>query len=351
MVGAMRRSALLACVLELAMGCGGGDGAADAGASRVSGRATDAGAPVSVDAAPPSPGSWSVIVLPDTQILARDYPEIFEAQTRWIAEQRSAWNIQFVLHVGDVVDDDVASQWDVAAAALHSLDGVVPYVLAPGNHDYGLGGSASDRSTMLSAYFPVSTFASRPSFGGTFADGAIDDSFHVFDTPAGPWLVVALEFGPRDEVVAWADEVIERHAMPTILVTHAYLYSDDTRYDWVNRPDQEWSPRSYGLASLPGGANDGEEMFDAFVRENDDVDLVVCGHVLNDGIGRLTSEQAGGGRVHQLLANYQHQDRGGAGFLRIMTFDATATRVDVHTYSPYLEEWRTDPDNEFSLEL
>lgn len=297
-------------------------------------------------------GAWTVVVLPDTQILARDHPAIFDAQTQWILEARERLDIQFVLHVGDVVDGNVPSEWDVAAGALHRLDGRVPYVLAPGNHDLGPGGSASDRETMLGAYFPISTYEAWPSFRGTFAPGSIENSYHVFQTPAGPWLVVALEFGPRDEVVAWADAVVRAHgATPSIVVTHAYLYSDDTRYDHATRPDQMWSPYSYGLAALPGGVNDGEEMFDALVRTNDAIDLVVCGHVLNDGVGRLTSTQDGGGRVHQLLANYQEEPEGGAGFLRIMTFDLAGTRVEVSTYSPYLDEWRSGPDDAFSLGL
>lgn len=297
--------------------------------------------------------TWSIVVLPDTQILAQDYPSIFEAQTRWILSSKGALNIQFVLHVGDIVDDNNAAQWEVAESAMHLLDGQVPYVLVPGNHDYGPNGSALDRTTLLSAYFPVATtYEGWPSFGGTFAAGSIENSYHVFETPSGPWLVVALEFGPRQDVSQWAGEIIARHAsMPAIIVTHAYLYSDDTRYDWHTRPDQEWNPHAYGLASLPGGVQDGEEMFQSFIRQNGNVEFVLSGHVLNDGIGRLTSEQESGDEVHQLLANFQHQPEGGAGFLRIMTFRSGGAIVDVQTYSPYLDEYKRDPENEFSLEL
>jgi hypothetical protein len=323
------------------------DGGLDAGPLPDAGPG-DAGA----DAFVPPDEPWTFIVLPDTQYLSESYPEIFEEQTRWIVAEREALNIQFVLHCGDIVDNNNETQWDAAYAALQILDGEVPYVLAPGNHDLGDNGSANNRNTMLSTYFPVSTFETLPSFGGTFEPDEMDDSYHVFDTPDGPWLVVALEFGPRDAVVTWADEVVRRHAMRTVIVTHAYMYSDDTRYDWATRgTDQMWNPHSYGLASLPGGVNDAEEMFQAFVRQNDEVDLVVSGHVLNDGLGRLTSDQDGGGRVHQVLANYQFQPMGGAGFLRIMTVSADGTEIAVRTYSPYLDEHKTDPDNEFTLPL
>lgn len=339
----------------IAAGCGDDDRpsiAADAGAGALDASfARDAGPPP--DAGPLEPGAWTVIVLPDTQIAAASHPNVFEAQTRWIVEARDALNIQFVLHVGDITDDNGPSQWDAAYDALSILDGEVPYVLAPGNHDLGPGGSAADRSTLLNAYFPLSRFEAEGSFGGAFEANRSENTYHVFETPGGPWLVLALEFGPRDAVLEWAGEIVRAHAgVPAILVTHAYLYSDDTRYDWARYgAAQAWSPYTYGVASTPGGVNDAEQMFQAFIRESDDVRLVVSGHVLNDGVGRLTSELDGGGRVHQLLANYQHQPLGGAGFLRVMTFSADGARVDVRTYSPYLDEHRRSADDEFSLEL
>jgi len=356
--GRRARAPLVAAIL-VATACGTSPAHRDAGVSPTDaalaldgGASSDGGAVDGGTIAPLEPGAWTIVVLPDTQILARSHAEIFEAQTAWIAERRDAWRIAFVTHVGDIVDDNGADQWDVAFRAIRTLDDEVPYVLAPGNHDLGPGGSAADRATLMNAYFPVSDYETQSWFGGVFETDRIENSYAVFDAPSEPWLVIALEFGPRDAVLAWAREVLERHdGMRTLLVTHAYLYSDDTRYDFAARPDQLWSPYSYGVASLPGGVNDGEEMFQAIVRDFDQVELVVSGHVLNDGLGRLTSEQRDGGLVHQILANYQERELGGAGFLRLMTFDETGSRVRVGTYSPYLDEWLTDADNQFELTL
>jgi hypothetical protein len=54
--------------------------------------------------------------------------------------------------------------------------------------------------------------------------------------------------------------------------------------------------------------------------------------------------------VHQLLADYQTESLGGAGFLRLMTFGQDGS-VHVRTYSPYYQEFRKDPDNDFVLTL
>ena len=357
----MHRASPFFILLSAALGCGddGSSGPLDAGpdgGARDSGAGGDGGGPDGHVAdggtdAGPMPTAWTFIVLPDTQYLSESHPDIFDAQARWIVEQRDTLDIRFVLHCGDIVNQDVGAQWDEAFDALHMLDGVVPYVLAPGNHDYT--GNAGSRSTMINAYFPLSDFEVLETFGGSYETDRVENTYHVFDTPTGPWLAIALEFGPRDPVVDWAGEVAALYPdARAVVVTHAYMYSDDTRYDWATYgASQSWNPHSYGIESDPEGVNDAQEMFDAFIFANDNIDLVVSGHVLNDGLGRLESTQESGGAVHQILANYQFQPMGGAGFLRIMSVAADGRTIDVTTYSPYLDEYKTDADNQFTVVL
>lgn len=297
-------------------------------------------------------GTWTFAVLPDTQIYTKAYPELFEAQTRWIAENAERHRILFALHEGDIVNDNADAQWEVAARALGRLEeGRVPFVCALGNHDYGPLGSCSDRTTLFDRYVDVRAIATRPSFGGSFEPGRVDNSFHLFETPSGPWLVLALEFGPRDEVVAWAGEVLSKHrATPAIVLTHAYTYYDDTRYDRA-RDDQKWSPHVYGVAKQPGGVNDGEALYRKLVHEHPCVQLVLSGHVLGRGTARITSPQRDGSVVHQLLANYQHHSRGGDGYFRLMEIDGRRERIRVRTFSPVHGRYRDDPQDAFDLPL
>ena len=61
----------------------------------------------------PVDGEFLVAVIPDTQIYAQSYPETFESQLRWIAENADTHNIVFVTHVGDIVQSgDAPEQWD-----------------------------------------------------------------------------------------------------------------------------------------------------------------------------------------------------------------------------------------------
>jgi hypothetical protein len=64
---------------------------------------------------------------------------------------------------------------------------------------------------------------------------------------------------------------------------------------------------------------------------------------------RLTSARPAGPPVHQMLADFQGESQGGSGFMRILTFMPDG-RVMVRTYSPFLDQYRTDDENQFVLE-
>ena len=339
------------------------------------GRASDAASDASSDASSDTSRAeqpYAIAVLPDTQYYASSFPDVFMAQTRWLVENRDAQHIAFVLHTGDIVDSDEPLQWERASRSLHLLDDQVPYVITAGNHDYK---NLADRMGMGNIYFPASRFAQSPWFGGTFEPDHIENSFSLFDVGATRWVVIALEFGPRDEVVTWADSVLRLFRdRPAIIVTHAYLYHDGTRYDFKRAIHQNFNPHDYVMMGQPGTTvNDGEELWQKLIARNSNVKLVFSGHDVN-GSGLppgtsalLTSTRADGTRVYQMLANYQtclnppcdtfsdgtttQTVRGGNGFLRILRFSPDARKIQVSTYSPYLDVSLTDPGNAFSLDL
>ena len=308
--------------------------------------------------------AYSIAVLPDTQYYASSWPEIFAAQTSWLVANRGAQQLGFVLHTGDIVDSDSADQWTVASQALHMFDGQLPYVVTAGNHDYA--NPLADRMGMGNVYFPPSDFAAYPWFQGTFEPDHIENSYSLFDVPNGQWLVLALEFGPRDEVLAWANGVLGAHpTTPAIVITHAYLYRDGTLYDHVGAPDQSFNPHSYVMANQPDTTiNDGAEMWSKLIAPNSNVKLVFSGHDVNGkGIppgtaARLTSTRPDGTIVHQVLANYQtclsapcESVHGGNGFLRLLRFAADGTKMGVDTYSPYLDQSLDDDGNHFVVDM
>ena len=297
-------------------------------------------------------GSWTLVLLPDTQVYAMHHPDIFTSQTKWIVENREGHNIKFVLQEGDITNNNNPVQWGNARYSVSLLDGVVPYAIAPGNHDYGPNGSASTRDSLLSVYFPVSLFEDLPTFGGTFDREKLDNSYHLFSAGGRDYLVLALEWGPRDAVVQWAGRVLEKYPDRTaMIVTHAYMYNDDTRYDHTARPEQQWNPHNYPTAKLPGGVNDGEDLWAKLICPHSNAAFVFSGHVLGDGAGRLTSTTPQGSVVHQILANYQMRKDGGEGYLRLVEFLPDGKTVQVKTYSPHLDRYMTTQEQQFILEM
>ena len=269
-----------------------------------------AGTPVRANDPSPLPfveGSWTIVLLPDTQRYSQNFPDTFRNQTRWIRENKERRRIAFVLHEGDIVNRAMMPEWENARSAMSILDGHVPYVLAAGNHDYT---GVMERATSMSNFFPVEKFRQQATFGGTFETNRIENSYHLFAAGGVDWVVIALETAPRDAAVHWADQVLKRYPnRKGIIVTHAYLYNDNTRYDYKTRPDQLWSPHPRGVHR--DGINDGEELWEKLVASNRTMAFVFCGHVLGDGAGRLTSRGTKGNLVHQILLNCQSYPGGG----------------------------------------
>jgi hypothetical protein len=310
---------------------------------------------------------WTIAVLPDTQFSHYHNPSFFIAETKWIAENSRRENIAFVLHEGDIVDLPAdSSQWLTAQAAMASLDGIVPYVLAVGNHDVGaVAGQA--RSTLLNQYFPFDTLATTPTFGGAFEAGHRENAYYLLHGGDRDWLVLALEFSPRPEVLLWADGVLAQYSTtPAIVLTHAYLYSDGSRYDFSghycgytctnenpgNASSQCWDPVCY----LSDGS-DGETIWNSLIKTHGNVLFVFSGHVANAApfdAARLSSVRADGTVCHQMLANYQSDGTtNGDGYFRLVRIWPNG-RVQVRTFSPYVDPARanlTEDRNQFVLQI
>lgn len=290
---------------------------------------------------------FTVVVLPDTQYEAESYPEAYNSQTQWIVDNIDKLNIVFVLHEGDITNDNSSTtQWTNASDAMAILDGNVPYAACVGNHDLGSGGGATTRDTLFNNYFPPSRFSA---LAGVYEAGHSENSYHYFTAGGIDWLVFALEFGPRVKILEWVNSVITSHPHRRVMiVTHNYMYSDDTR---VGTGDT-WNPHDYGLCSVSDPnevCNDGEEMWTNCIKLHENMSFIFSGHICNDGIGTLVSTGDYGNSVYQMLANYQNDSHGGDGWLRIVTFSPEEDKVSIKTYSPYLDQYRTGSDNQFEF--
>ncbi|MBD3261088.1 MAG: hypothetical protein GF334_05305 [Candidatus Altiarchaeales archaeon] len=260
---------------------------------------------------------FTVVVLPDTQKYSKKYPDIFLNQTRWIKTQIKERNIVYVIHLGDLVDDaDSETQWNNANKSMSLLDDAVAYGISPGNHD--------TPTTYYNKFFPAQRYESQSWFGGSYC--GYDNSYNYFIGQDIKYIVLHLNVCPGREELVWADEVLSRHkGFPAIISTHGYLNKNGER-------------RVHVCGST-------EEIWEKVIKPNDNVFLVLSGHAHAEAY-RL--DEVGGRAVHQILSDYQSRNRGGEGFLRIMTFNESG--IHIKTYSPYLDEYERDSDSEYTIE-
>ncbi|MBD1421483.1 metallophosphoesterase [Sphingobacterium chuzhouense] len=292
--------------------------------------------------------------MPDTQNYSQKFPEIFEKQTKWIAERSN--EITFVLHLGDITNNNNKEQWENASKAMNILEGKLPYAVVTGNHDIGKNGRTDVRDTdLFNQYFSYGKHSKMNGFKGAYEEGKMDNTWHEFKAGGHKWLILSLEFGPRNKVLAWASEIVKAHPKHKIIIqTHAYMYSDETRMS--SERGHRWLAQSTGLAAdtRSEAPNDGEQIWEKLVSLYPNVMMVVSGHVLNDGVGTLISQGKHGNTVYQMLSNYQTgvhgSENGGNGFLRILNFDIPKRTIIVKTYSPVTDTFKQETDQDFIFE-
>ncbi len=311
-------------------------------------------------AAPAAPEPFTLVAIPDTQYYVAETPRkqgklaMFEAQMRWVREQKANRNIACVLHEGDIVNnhDPVAGEWQRARPVLRSLQGVVPYALALGNHDM----YTAERSAWeFNVFFPFREFQDWPALGGTFdANAGVLNAYYVFQAGGLNWLVFALEPFPRDTVLAWVDRVAEAH--PThnlLLVTHSHVYPDDTLV--ASSPQHLYTTADYGVNPADGSGNNGVDVWRKCLRKHRNLLMTFNGHVGGDDLetsaGLVVGTGDHGNKVYQMCADYQETWSNGLfGHVRLVTVDPDRKTISVQSYSPYMNHSGTGPRSRFSFE-
>ena len=287
-----------------------------------------------------SAGDFTVVVLPDTQFYSQNYPQIFDSQTQWVANNSAARNIQLVIGVGDIVNVGTsATQWTNASRSAAILDQAhVPYAFAIGNHDYDTLPPTSRAATTFNQYFGPSRYVNATYYGSTnFPAGSNENFYETFTWGGQSYLILVLEFVPRNSALAWAKSVLDANTdKEVVVVTHSYLYSDNTTVDECDTADMVTD-------------NNGAMQWSKLISQYPNISVVVSGHITNQFNARRSDVGAAGNFIHQIFANWQTWANGGNGYLRIMQFSPSNNTIDVKTYSPYTGLNLTDSGNQFTL--
>ena len=286
---------------------------------------------------------FTFVLLPDTQNESQFFPQALESQTQWIVDNSKNLNIQGVLGLGDIVNDGSSMvQQSNADAAFRVLDNAgIPYFLAIGNHDYDGGdnsGVIARSVTGFNQWFGPARYVGKSYYKGNFPSGSNENFYGVLTINGKQYLILVLEYIPRTESLNWAAGIVQANLdKEVIVVTHSFLFVDGTTAD---RCDTQDPPRA---------DNDGEQMWEAFVSKYPNIIMVVSGH-LTAALGAHRSDLGvNGNLVNSMFSNYQDLPDGGNGWLRIVTVHPNANTIEVKTYSPFLNSFMTDPDNQFTV--
>ncbi|ABF42328.1 metallophosphoesterase [Candidatus Koribacter versatilis Ellin345] len=283
-------------------------------------------------------GDFTIIAMPDVQNESQYYPQVLHAETQWIVNARGALNIQAVVGLGDIVNNGSDNtQWANADAAFRLLDNAgIPYLLAIGNHDYDNAAPASRSAVGFNEWFGPWRYAGRPWYDGNY-NGSNENFYGVLRINRQKYLVLLMEYVPRDAALSWAAQVIAANQdKQVIIVTHSYMYSDNTRVDQCDTQDLNTN-------------NYGDKQWSKLVSQYPNVELVLSGHITNGTAAQRADLGKNGNLVNQVFSNYQTLPNGGNGYLRIMTFHPASNTIDVKTYSPFLNSYMTDARNQFTI--
>jgi len=294
---------------------------------------------------------FTIVALPDTQQYCDNYPAVFTNQTQWIIDNKDRLNIKFVVHLGDIVEHgDRSEEWNNANASLSILDNKVPYLLSPGNHDYNGECNINIKNSLnYNSYFPSTRYENYDWYGGNYPEGTNDNNYGLFSEGRNKFLIIGLEFCPSDEILSWADSVIGLYPdRKVIIFTHCYLNSFG---DLVKKGDA-WSCSSYNCCSdcEECDCNEGDEMWNDFIKNHKNIILVLSGHMGYSGSATtsLKVDNINDSLVYQTFQNWQYDPNGGNGWLRYYTFRPSERKIDVKTYSTYLDIH--DNEQEFELD-
>lgn len=278
--------------------------------------------------------SFTIVVIPDTQVYSRHLPYIFRSQVEWVEKNKDNLNIKFVIQTGDLVQSGLLTgEYSLMSNIFNTLDNdSIPYLVGIGNHDYN--DMITRDSTSFNTYFGYRRYEKYNWFGGNYPPDGGENIYGLFNTSEEKFLVMTLNMCPSDNDIRWANDVISSYPDRKVIIsTHSYLNSNGLRHSLV-------------CTNLEVYGNDGEDIFTKLISGHDNIIIVLSGHKF--GMARKI-DVVNGQPVMQIVADYEMLENGGDGYLRLYTFKPLERRIDVYTYSPYRNKFDTSPENQFSF--
>ena len=277
---------------------------------------------------------YTFAVIPDVQTLVRWHKDDYLNAMRYLRDNKDALNLQFALQVGDL--SDIGSQEQLymdAAEGLSLLDNVVPYSFVPGNHDYNASCHLARDLTYFNRHFSYSKHSTLPGFGGAYEEGAMENTYYLYQFGGVKYCVINLELAPRKAVIRWAGKICEQFSDYRIIInTHAYMENSGE----LIRNHSACSPAQYNW-KYTVDVTSSQYLYDNLISKYSNIFMAFCGHVASDDLLIRYDFGVNGNTVTSMLVNLQASlsDRGlGEDVILLIKVNESSKKMSCYYYSP-----------------
>lgn len=279
-----------------------------------------------------------VVVLGDIQeyTAGKGYEGYYATTMNWILSQYMLGiNIRCILQVGDLTNYNAENQYNVFYHYTLPVAEYLPFIACIGNHDYVWDKNGLINNRDRTSFSDYISFDSTDSLVVDRFESARMENIVVKNTIGGePYNILVLEFGPRTEVLEWADAYVKQHQdSKFILLTHEYLTKKGERISYNSSAELQFRNTTW---SSP------EQVWQNLVKENDNIVCVLCGH--NGFSTHIFSENSAGRQVPQILFNLQYQPNGGNGLIQLWEIPHNSDTIYIRTYDTVLQQWYADDE-------
>lgn len=263
----------------------------------------------------------------------------FRQTMDWVyAMHRKGYQIDAILQTGDLTNNDERWQYEVFEYYTKKVAEQVLYVPIIGNHDYSWGDNSiiSDHyNTLFSDYTKFTN--TQEHVVAYYEQGRMENIIVRTNVQGRTFYILAIEFGPRPDVLQWASAFVSTHPNDSfLLMTHEYLSRNGERVK---------DGGSDGLRQFAGQpASSPETIWQQLIYHNDNIRCVLCGH--NGFSQRIFTPNAAGREVPQLLFNLQYLPHGGDGYIMVWELPKGSRTIKARTISTFTNEVYSDSVDE-----
>ena len=281
----------------------------------------------------PTDYEFSFMAIGDTQIVTLEYPDKLKNIYDYVLENVEKKKVKYVLGLGDITDKDTEVEWNVVLPQIKRMDGVVPYSIIRGNHDI----YSTSNQMLRESYYDKYLGGEDNFYAKQYIDcykGYENEKFyarntvHEFSSSTRDYLVISLDYGPNDDILAWANGVIEAHPNHNVIITtHAYI---NAQSKYVNEETGGPAPTKHFA-----DANNGDDLWNELVKKHKNIVMVICGHISSSTIVLKQSTGENGNIVSEILIDPQGLDEkiGAMGMVATFYVGNDGKTVTVDYYS------------------